>query len=78
MITGIAMVKTAYDMYKEDFRWKDPPYEYVYDRNPFDVISGTTGTREAIEQGRSLAAIKSNWQPALEEFKSVRERYLLY
>ena len=78
VITGIAMVKTAYDMYSDKFRWKEPPYEYVYDRNPFDVISGTTAIREAIEQGTDLKAIEESWQPALDEFKVLRERYLLY
>ena len=51
VITGIAMVKAAYDLYGSDFRWKEPPYEYVYDRNPFDVIAGTSSIREAFEQG---------------------------
>lgn len=72
------MVKVAHDMYKESFRWKEPPYEYVYDRNPFDVIAGTTKLREAIEQGSSLESIVESWQPSLADFLKVRERYLLY
>src|SRR5436190_21888303 len=40
-IAGIAVVKTAYDMYRDDFRWKDPPYEYEYGRNRFELIAGT-------------------------------------
>ena len=76
--TGVAIVKTAYDMYPNDFRWKDPPYEYEYTRNPFDVISGTTKLREQIERGDSLDAIIESWQPRLDEFRAVRERYLLY
>jgi len=76
--TGIAIVKTAYDMYPNDFRWKDPPYEYEYTRNPFDVISGTTKLREQIERGDSLEAIVDSWQPRLDEFRAVRQSYLLY
>ena len=78
VITGIAIVKTAYDMYREHFRWKDPPYEYEHDRNPFDVISGGTAMREAIERQDSLKAIEASWREPLEEFKSVRAGYLLY
>ncbi len=78
VITGVGMVKTAHDMYPEDFRWKEPPYEYVFDRNPFDVISGTTKTREAIERGSSLDSISEGWQQDLKLFKAVREQYLLY
>lgn len=78
VVTGLAMIRLAYQMYGEEFRWKDPPYEYVHDRNPFDVISGTSKTREAIEQGKSLESIRDSWQQALEEFKSVRSEHLLY
>jgi uncharacterized protein YbbC (DUF1343 family) len=75
---GVAIVKTAHDMYPNAFRWKDPPYEYEYTRNPFDVIAGTTQLREQIERGDSLEAIVDSWQPRLDEFRGVRERYLLY
>ncbi|MBA3515254.1 MAG: DUF1343 domain-containing protein [Pyrinomonadaceae bacterium] len=75
---GVAMVKVAHDMYTESFRWKEPPYEYVYDRNPFDVIAGTTKLREAIEQGNTVEAIVDSWQASLTEFIRARARYLLY
>ena len=75
---GVAMVKVAYELYPEEFRWKEPPYEYVYDRNPFDVIAGTSRTREVIESGGSIEDLWSWWAPNLEEFKRVRESYLLY
>jgi len=78
VIAGLAMVKLAFDMYPEHFRWKNPPYEYVYDRNPFDVISGTEKIREAIEQGRGLPEIEESWKSRLAEFRKIREKYLLY
>lgn len=78
VIAGIAIVKTAFDLYGDQFRWKDPPYEYEYDRNPFDLISGTSKVREAIERGDSVAAIEESWAAPLEEFKLLRERFLLY
>lgn len=76
--TGLAMVKTAFDMYPADFRWKAPPYEYVYDRNPFDVIAGTSSIREAFEQGVALTDVIASWSDTRADFKQVRERYLLY
>jgi uncharacterized protein YbbC (DUF1343 family) len=78
VIVGVAMVKLAYEMYPDQFSWKDPPYEYVYDQNPFDVISGTNKIREAIEQGRQLQSIEETWKVGLEEFRTLRERYLRY
>src|SRR5712692_4676814 len=78
VIAGVAIVKTAFDMYRENFRWKDPPYEYEYDRNPFDLIAGTSALREAIERGDSLKEIEGSWRDPLKEFKAMREKYLLY
>ena len=75
---GVAIVKTAHDLYRDEFRWKDSPYEYEFERNPFDVISGTTELRAQIERGDSLDSIVESWQPALEDFKRVRREHLLY
>ena len=77
-LTGIAIVKTAYDMYPDDFKWKDPPYEYEYDRNPFDLIAGTDKVRDAIERGDSVDAIERSWEQPLEEFNRTRAEFLLY
>jgi uncharacterized protein YbbC (DUF1343 family) len=76
--TGLTMVKAAYDLYPEHFRWKEPPYEYVYDRNPFDVIAGTTKVREAFEQGTTINELKESWEPEVADFKKLREGFLLY
>lgn len=78
VLAGIAMVQVAHDMYPGEFRWKDPPYEYVYDRNPFDVIAGTSSIREAIEAGSSIETLEESWSNGLTEFTRVRENYLLY
>ncbi|MEO7539645.1 MAG: DUF1343 domain-containing protein, partial [Pyrinomonadaceae bacterium] len=40
VLAGLAMVKTAYDLYTDKFQWKQSAYEYVFDKNPFDVVSG--------------------------------------
>jgi uncharacterized protein YbbC (DUF1343 family) len=78
VITGVAMVKKLFELYPNDFKWKNPPYEYVYDRNPFDVISGTSNLRNGFEQGISLNEIKQSWQADILEFYKKREKYLLY
>jgi uncharacterized protein YbbC (DUF1343 family) len=78
VFAGVAMVKLIHDMYKDEFRWKVPPYEYVYDKNPFDVIAGTAKIREAFEQGVELNAIGETWKRPLLEFKQLRESFLIY
>ena len=78
VITGLAIVKTCFDLYREDFRWKVPPYEYVFDKNPFDVISGTDRLRNALERGDSLEDLERSWHTELLEFTEARQRFLLY
>lgn len=78
VLTGIALIKTIYEMYPNDFKWKATPYEYEFDRNPFDVIAGTTKIREMIETGNSINEIKLSWQNDVKEFELKREKYLLY
>ena len=78
VIAGVAMVKIAFDLYPDDFRWKEPPYEYEFDRNPFDVIAGTSSLRESFERGDSLESIQASWHDRFAQFLRVREQYLLY
>jgi uncharacterized protein YbbC (DUF1343 family) len=78
VLTGVAVVKSCFDLYGGDFRWKEPPYEYVYDKNPFDVIAGTDALRGAIERGDTLEAIGDSWKEGLLTFEDARADYLLY
>ena len=75
---GLAVVKIAHDMYPSEFKWKQPPYEYVFDKNPFDVIAGTSALREAMESGRSLEEMEKAWRAGTEAFRRQRREYLLY
>jgi uncharacterized protein YbbC (DUF1343 family) len=44
----------------------------------FDKLCGTAQLREMIEAGKSEQEIRAAWQPALEQYKSMRSNYLLY
>jgi uncharacterized protein YbbC (DUF1343 family) len=78
VIAGVAAAKVIYELYTDKFKWKEPPYEYVFDQNPFDVIAGTNKLRESFEAGESLETIRASWDGPLAEFKSARGKYLLY
>jgi uncharacterized protein YbbC (DUF1343 family) len=77
-IAGAALVKVAYELYADKFLWKEPPYEYVYDKNPFDVIAGSDSLRKSIEAGESLETINASWQEPLRAFVELRSRFLAY
>jgi uncharacterized protein YbbC (DUF1343 family) len=78
VITGIALIKTFHDLYPGNFQWQDPPYEYVFDRLPFDVIAGTAKLRQQIESGVSISEIAASWESGEKEFAERRKPYLLY
>ncbi len=78
VITGLALIKTAYDLYKDNFQWKSTAYEYAFNRNPFDVIAGTRRIREQLEKGISINDIKLSWQADVNEFNQLRNKYLIY
>lgn len=75
---GLATVKLAFELNPEEFKWKNPPYEYEFDKNPFDVIAGTDRIRQGIERGDSLDELIKSWKDDLHAFKIAREKYLLY
>ena len=65
-------------MYPNEFKWRQNAYEYVFDKNPMDVVCGTDRVRKAIEGGVALNEIESGWADGLIAFKQLREKYLLY
>jgi len=78
VLVGIAMIKTAYDLYTDQFEWKRDDYEYEFGKNPFDVVSGTDKIRLAIESGASLNEISASWDNSLSTFRELRKNFLLY
>jgi uncharacterized protein YbbC (DUF1343 family) len=78
VIVGIAMIKTAYDLYPRQFQWKQDAYEYEFDKNPFDVVSGTDTIRKTIEAGVLLQEIQDSWSDGLAKFIELRKGFLLY
>ncbi|MGD9588412.1 MAG: exo-beta-N-acetylmuramidase NamZ domain-containing protein [Pyrinomonadaceae bacterium] len=78
VIVGIAMIKTAYDLYKDQFEWKRDAYEYEFGKNPFDVVCGTAKIRKAIEAGGSLSEIQESWKERCDGFMEPRRNFLIY
>ena len=44
----------------------------------FDLLLGTSSVREAIIAGKDETSIRSSWQRSLDNYKIIRQRYLLY
>jgi uncharacterized protein YbbC (DUF1343 family) len=74
----LAIISAMLKLYSDDFKWSDPPYEYVHDKLPIDVILGDDRVRRDLEQGRSVLDLEKEWQGELERFIKTRSRFLLY
>lgn len=46
--TFLVVLKSIVDLYPEEFRFLDPPYEYEYQRMPIDILWGDESLRENI------------------------------
>jgi len=77
--TGVAVLKAMHDLYPEDFRWKQPPYEYETEKMPIDILAGTDRLRLDIERDEKLDRMEEWWQEECGKFnRQVRKQYLLY
>ncbi len=65
-------------LHKNDFAWKQPPYEYEFKKLPFDIISGHKIIRNAVEAGASAKEIKQIWQDEQKEYREIINSFLLY
>ncbi len=50
---AITLLAAIHDAWPDEFRWRDPPYEYEEKLLPIDILSGSSRLREAIDRGLS-------------------------
>lgn len=65
-------------LYGDQWKWKDPPYEYEYKKLPIDILAGDTSVRECIDNQGSLKNLFSDWKEEENKFKKLRRSFLLY
>ncbi len=75
---SLAIIAAILKLYPQDFKWIEPPYEYVSDKLPIDVIIGDSKIRMDLEQGRSVSDMEKEWQQELNKWIKIRSRFLLY
>jgi uncharacterized protein YbbC (DUF1343 family) len=63
---------------RDEFRWRDPPYEYEYEKLPFDILAGSADTRDQIEAGVPAEQIARSWTADVAAFERLRAPFLLY
>ncbi|MDR2579131.1 MAG: DUF1343 domain-containing protein [Chitinispirillales bacterium] len=69
--TTAAIFSAVIRLYGEQFKFKDPPYEYEYDKMPFDILAGDTSMREALVAGESSAVMRARWERCYGEWREL-------
>ncbi len=67
-----AMIHTT-----QDFAFRDPPYEYEYEKNPFDITMGDPRIREYLVDG-NLKALRALLDRSKETFYANTQKHRLY
>lgn len=58
--------------------FKQAQHPFIQSAQFMDKLAGTDQIRLGILEGKSLKEIEDSWQPAIEQFKSQRQPYLIY
>ncbi|MEJ2245633.1 MAG: DUF1343 domain-containing protein [Acidobacteriota bacterium] len=77
-LTGIAAVSAAHSLYPEFFEWRDPPYEYEFEKMPIEIICGSRKIPDMIEHRVPQDQIRQSWQKDIDDFIRLRKPHLLY
>jgi uncharacterized protein YbbC (DUF1343 family) len=76
--TGVALLQAFRRTNADAFAWRDPPYEYEYRLAPIDILAGSSALRERLEADEDARVIARSWQPAVDDFLAIRQKFLLY
>lgn len=76
--TTLTLLQAVVSTYPEAFQWGSPPYEYEFEKLPFDVITGDPSVRKAVEDLVPVEDLEQNWAEELRDFEEMRRPYLLY
>ncbi|MFB3853527.1 MAG: exo-beta-N-acetylmuramidase NamZ domain-containing protein [Vicinamibacterales bacterium] len=78
VLAGVAVMREMYAQDPEHFGWRQPPYEYEYEKLAIDILAGSDALRRQIESGTPATEIARSWEDRLAAFSATRERFLLY
>lgn len=75
-------LKYLMEMYRRHAGNADVPVRnskpFFQKSNFFEKLAGNGDLRKQIEAGMSETEIRATWQPALDQFKEIRKKYLIY
>lgn len=78
VLAGVSLIREFFGTAPDLFDWRDPPYEYEYDKMPIDILAGSPALRGHVEMQTPILDIEKTWDAGVEEFLERRRPHLLY
>ncbi|MBU8849656.1 MAG: DUF1343 domain-containing protein [Desulfobacterales bacterium] len=76
--SSLILMQLIIKHHKNKFDFKEPPYEYEFEKMPIDLILGSKKLRKKLTRLEDLTLLSDQWQKELESFKSISGKYHLY
>jgi uncharacterized protein YbbC (DUF1343 family) len=77
-LTTLAILQDVLAEHRLDFIWKQPPYEYVTDKLPVDILTGDPAVRKVLESGSSLTRLERSWKKEIASFLREARAFRIY
>ena len=76
--TTIKFIAAVKKLYPNSFAWKNPPYEYEYDKMPIDILWGDDELRNVVDSMGNVDELVEKMKRERDEFGGMRREFLLY
>jgi uncharacterized protein YbbC (DUF1343 family) len=76
--TTLELLRAVLASHPAQFAWRQPPYEYEFEKLPIVLLTGSTNLHRQLEGGVPVDTLAAGWEPELNRFKALREAFLLY
>ncbi|MBU1698048.1 MAG: DUF1343 domain-containing protein, partial [Proteobacteria bacterium] len=67
--SSLVLMQLIIKHHKNDFKFKNPPYEYEFERMPMDLILGSKTLRKRLTNLEDISLLSGQWQDELKQFK---------
>jgi len=76
--TTLVLLQAVCSLFKNDFQWKAPPYEYEFEKPPIDLIIGDRHIRKEIERQVPVDRLAASWMDDVAHYQQTIESVLMY
>jgi len=77
-LSGLVLLAAIRGLYPDSFKWREPPYEYEWEKQPIEILCGSRGIIRAMESGAPPDEMRALCRDDVAGFLEQRRSYLLY